>query len=443
MKKQCHKPFSPGSLPFFYGWVILLAGIIGVLMSVPGQTMGVSVFTENLLDDLRVDRNNLSLAYLVGTLSSGLLITRAGKFYDRYGARIMATVAGIMLGIMLIYLTRVDRLALMIGRWNWISPVLATFLLLILGFFGIRFFGQGILTMVSRNMVMKWFNTRRGLANAILGIFTALGFSVAPKVLNYIIEQLQWKGAWIFLAMVVGLAFVVFVLMIFRDNPEDCGLKADGTVRETGKKKRPPSLPDHDYTLKQARSTMAFWAFTLGLAITALYISGFTFHVISVFESSGLSMEKGLAIFIPSSLVAVVVQFICSYLSDFIRLKYLLFLFMAGIIITAGGLILLGEQPVAYGLIIIGNGVIWGLYTVLMGVTWPRFYGLRHLGAISGFSMAWTVIASSLGPYMFSLSLDITGSYDLVGWICAGIAGLVFLLAFRADNPNEAINGSI
>jgi len=70
MKRYPDKPFAPSRLPFFYGWVILVAGTIGILMSIPGQTMGVSVFTENLLADLDIERNNLSLAYLVGTLGS-------------------------------------------------------------------------------------------------------------------------------------------------------------------------------------------------------------------------------------------------------------------------------------------------------------------------------------------------------------------------------------
>ena len=57
MKKHCNIPFPPSGFPFFYGWIILAAGIVGVTMSIPGQTMGVSVFTENLLADLDIDRN--------------------------------------------------------------------------------------------------------------------------------------------------------------------------------------------------------------------------------------------------------------------------------------------------------------------------------------------------------------------------------------------------
>jgi len=96
-------------------------------MSIPGQTMGVSVFTENLLSDLNISRINLSLAYLVGTLGSGLLITRAGKLYDHYGARVMAFIAGVMLGVVLLYLTRVDRIVNTLEEWNWLSSAVATF----------------------------------------------------------------------------------------------------------------------------------------------------------------------------------------------------------------------------------------------------------------------------------------------------------------------------
>ena len=439
MKQNCNKPFPVSKFPFFYGWVILAAGTIGILMSIPGQTMGVSVFTESLLSDLQINRNNLSLAYLVGTLGSGLIITRAGKLYDKHGARVMAFIAGVMLGVMLVYLTRIDRMVDSLSGASWLSPALITFVLLAIGFWGIRFFGQGLLTMVSRNMVMKWFNRRRGLANAVLGIFSALGFSVAPKILDHVIQRLEWRGAWIFLAILVGIVFALFVLFIFRDNPEACGCKADGKMRAVKKSRRPPSLPERDFTLSEARKTIAFWAFTLGLSLSALYISGLTFHVVSVFEASGLTREQGLAIFIPTSLIAVGVQFLGGYASDYMRLKYLLLLFALGITFSIVGLTMLGENPWAYWMIIIGNGVVWGLYTVLIGVTWPRFYGLKNLGAISGFSLSWTVIGSALGPYMFSVSMDLTGSYDLVAWICFGISILLIALSFKADNPGVPV----
>ena len=90
-------PFGVKRIPLFYGWIVLMAATVGVLMSIPGQTMGISVFTDYLISALEIDRTSLSLAYLLGTVASGFLITKAGTFYDRYGARIMAVIAGLML----------------------------------------------------------------------------------------------------------------------------------------------------------------------------------------------------------------------------------------------------------------------------------------------------------------------------------------------------------
>lgn len=435
MKDKGTQPFDPSKLPIFYGWIILAAGTLGMLMSVPGQTVGVSAFTEYLLKDLQIDRDNLSLAYLFGTLGSGLMITRAGKLYDRHGARVMAFIAGVTLGIMLLFLTRIDVIAAAISGPGFFSPVLVTFLLLAVGFWGIRFFGQGMLTMVSRNMVMKWFDKRRGMANAVLGIFTAFGFSLAPRILSLIIDKLEWRGTWVALALAVGVVFAVFVLLIFRDNPASCGLQPDGRLSARQQRKRPPSLPDHDFTLKEARSTLAFWAFTLALSLSSLYVTGLTFHVVSIFETGGMDEARALGIFLPTSFIAISIQFGFSYLSDFVKLKYLLILFVAGMLVSSTGLLILGGAEAGYILLIAGNGIVWGLYAVLIGVTWPRFFGLKHLGAISGFSLSWTVIGSAMGPYLFSLSYKYFDGYGPVAWLCLGIAALLLLLSFRAENP--------
>lgn len=42
-------PFDPGRWPFFYGWVIVLAGTGGVLLSFPGQPVGLGLFNDSLV----------------------------------------------------------------------------------------------------------------------------------------------------------------------------------------------------------------------------------------------------------------------------------------------------------------------------------------------------------------------------------------------------------
>lgn len=59
-----------------------------------------------------------------------------------------------------------------------------SFLVLTLGFFTMRFFGQGMLTLSSRNMVLEWFEQRRGMALAFIGTSVAFGFSMTPPLFN-------------------------------------------------------------------------------------------------------------------------------------------------------------------------------------------------------------------------------------------------------------------
>jgi OFA family oxalate/formate antiporter-like MFS transporter len=84
------RPFDPRRSPFYYGWVVLVAGTIGAIASVPGQTAGVSVFTDDLISTTGLTRLQIAIAYLVGTGTSGLLLGAGGRAIDRYGSRVVA-----------------------------------------------------------------------------------------------------------------------------------------------------------------------------------------------------------------------------------------------------------------------------------------------------------------------------------------------------------------
>ena len=54
------------------------------------------------------------------------------------------------------------------------------------------------------------------------------------------------------------------------------------------------------------------------LAMQGLYVTGFTFHVISIFEQAGLDKVTAITIFQPVAVLAVVVTLTASSLSDYI-----------------------------------------------------------------------------------------------------------------------------
>ncbi|MDE0805756.1 MAG: hypothetical protein OSA99_20830, partial [Acidimicrobiales bacterium] len=81
-----------------------MAGTVGVIASMPGQTAGVSVFTDPLSEATGLTRLQLSVSYLIGTGTSGLVLPRAGHAIDRFGSRVVALtatlgLAGTLLGL--------------------------------------------------------------------------------------------------------------------------------------------------------------------------------------------------------------------------------------------------------------------------------------------------------------------------------------------------------
>jgi len=426
-------PFEPSKFPFFYGWIVLGAGTLGILASSPGQTAGVSAFTDPLISALGVTRNQISLAYMIGTLTSAALLSKAGRAYDRFGARRVGSMAAVGLSLTLLLVSFSAQVSTAIAGLLGVSAPLVGLVVIAIGFFLLRFTGQGVLTLSSRNMVMEWFEARRGFANAIMGVSISFGFSAAPRFFNDLVVYSGWDGAWRLLAVMIAAVAVVLVIF-FRDTPEAHGLEPDGGAVAIRRTPHPESVGAADFTLSQARRTYAFWVFALCLFLGALFLTAYTFHVVSIFRESGYSAARAVSIFLPASFVAVFVQFLGSWLSDRIKLKYLAVVQSAGMVVLAVGLYALRlGGPLL--LVIVGHGLMQGMFGITSNITWPRFFGRKHLGAISGFASALTVAGSAIGPLMFSSLNSLFQTYAVPAAICGGIAALLFVAAFRADRP--------
>ena len=155
--------------------------------------MGMAVFTDYLIEALTLSRTELSIAYLVGTLLSALCLPRAGRLFDVHGGRVMMAGSSILLALVLLYITQVAELQSFAG-----GSVAAGWCLILIGYFGVRFLGQGVLTSASRNILLIWFVKRRGLVSGVRGVFVSLGFALAPLLIAMLIAARGWQGAlWV------------------------------------------------------------------------------------------------------------------------------------------------------------------------------------------------------------------------------------------------------
>ena len=423
-------PFDIRRLPFFYGWVIALISTLGFLFSIPGQTMGMAVFTDPLIDALNLSRTQLSLAYLFGTVGSSLMLTRAGRWYDKLGGRVMTTLASLVLGLMLVFISCTDGISSLLG-----DSAVSSFLVIMLGYFGVRFFGQGILTSASRNVLLLWFEKRRGLVSSARGVFVSLGFSLAPLGLAWLIAGFGWRASLWWLALgCAGFAILAFIFL--RDNPSDCGVQVDG------KQKSPDAdsvTEIYSASFEQARRSPVFWIITVSLSIHSLFITAVTFHIVSVFSLAGRGAEQAFGIFLPMAIVSTSVNLLAGWMADNHKLKPFLIVMLLGFICGACGLLNL-ETRWGYWLLVVGFGGAGGLWSVISNLAFIRNFGPLHLGEISGLCTAAMVFGSAIGPALFSLSLDMSGSYAGAEWLCLGVLLAIVVAAFIIPHRHDSAN---
>ncbi|TVQ24592.1 MAG: MFS transporter [Spirochaetaceae bacterium] len=423
------------------------------VMSLPGQTNGVSPFTDPLIEALRISRNALSLAYLVGTISSAALLTFAGRAYDRLGSQTTGAIAATGLGLSLFGLSSLPAISRGLTTAG-VDPAIATITSLTAGFFLIRFFGQGLITLVGKTMLFKWYDDKRGQANAVLSIAVPLVFSGAPLVFDGLIRGAGWQGAWMILGLILFPGFAVVSFLVFRDPPKQgttpTALPGVGRrpgfipawlvrlIARTGiRPTREPRRPPVDADLSEVVRSLPFWAFNGVVTLSSMLITGFTFHVVGIFAEAGIGRATALAVFLPSSFVSIAVQSLGSLLSDYVRLKYFAILHAVSLIALLALLPFLGSGPLPYMLVVVAHGVSLALFGINSSVVWPRFYGLTHLGSINGFAGASMAAGSALGPYAFSLSYDLLGRFSALGIVFIPVCAVLVVTGFAANNPNR------
>ncbi len=215
-----------------------------------------------------------------------------------------------------------------------------------------------------------------------------------------------------------------------------CGLRADN--QDTSEQTQTPLNLQRSYTLREVRGNIVFWLYAMGLSVHAMFGTAVTFHIVAIFAEAGRSREAAFAYFIPHAMVSVATSLSASTLADYIRLKPLLLVMLAGFMLGAVGLVFLHYQ-LGYWSLVLGFGVGGGLWGTLANLVFIRHYGPKHLGEISGLNSTLTVFASAIGPVLFSVAYDITGTFTTGPMLSIVILLVLFVASVLVKQPLDNI----
>ena len=392
----------------FLGWRVAALATIAAALSGPGQTIGVAVFVDPMIETLALTRSEVSTGYLVGTLVGAGLLVFVGRWIDRVGTRTAMSWIGLAFGFALLVMAGVQGIAT-----------------LTLGFILIRWLGQGSLMLVSQLSITPWFERRRGFVFGLSTTATASLIALTPVLLGLVISGFDWRLAWVVAAVAVWLVVLPIARLGIIDRPSDVGQYPDG---DPAPHPSEPVIERRSMTRRQALRQVRFWVLGLVLATTSMLVTALNFHQISILGEQGLTLTEAAAMFLPQIAGTIVAGLIFGTLADRVPAGPLLAMTMVLLGITL--LLAASLQP---GLVILAYAVLlgaaagsqWPLTSTIM----PRWYGLANIGAIQGFASLFVVGGSALGPVLLAVANDGIGGYGQAAWVLLALPLVMGLAA--------------
>lgn len=409
---------------FYYGWLIIGMAALSLFFSAPGQTYSISTFINSYITDFGFSRTLISSIYSAATICSGLLIVFMGKAVDRFGQRKMTVIAGIMLSITCLF-----------------NSFIGNIFMISVGFFFLRYFGQGSLTLIPGSLIPQWFDKKRAFAISLSNLGGVASNMLIPAFNIFLITTFSWQFAWRVWSILLLVGFVPIAFSFIINKPEDIGLLPDNEKVKSHEevKQNLLMMEKESWHLNEAVKTKEFWFVGLISMIAPMISTGMMFHFFSLMELKGLTENSAAFVIGLAAFPGIIMPIVSNLIIDRFRSKYILTFTL--IIITIDMLFLLTVSSVwTAAIFMLIYGLAINIQNVTISVIWPRYFGRKNLGSIRGAATVFMVIGSALGPLPFGLSYDLTGDYNfiIIGMGIVTLLSVIMSLSIQKPKRDHA-----
>jgi MFS family permease len=393
---------------------------LGVFFSAPGQTYSISVFIDAYGETFDYSSTLISTGYSVATVISGMLIVFMGRFTDKYGQRVMLVIVGILLAITTFFNSFVANIGMMF-----------------VGFFLLRYFGQGSMTLIPSSLVPQWFDKKRGFALSLMYLGATFATLLVPRFNLFLIETMGWENAWRVWGLLLLVIFVPLAWIFVIDKPEDIDMTVENEHHEDEEaaQKALETVERESFTLSGALKTPSFWLAGLMSMIAPMFTTGVTFHFFSIMEMRSVGKESAAIIIGLIALPAFIMPLIARSVIDKMPFRIVFSMIQFMFILSMTWLAFFVSGPITATGFILFYGMAFALQSVTMNTLWPSYFGRKHLGSIRGAGTIFMVIGSALGALPFGISKDITGDYNAAIFIMMGMSLMAFFMALALKKP--------
>jgi MFS family permease len=379
-------------------WLVVLAlFVVTYGISIPLAAYG--VFLPILAEAFGWSRGAIATALSINLLVGGVAGFAVGALADRHGPRVMLMATVTLAGTAFALIAAVDTL------WQ---------LYLFVGVAG--GLGMSSFYLLSAATVAHWFDTRRGLALALVLAGFNLGYMSAGPLAAALIETLGWRRAYALLGGGSGLVALLAALTVRLPR-----------AAEVGHIRRAPAPPSDGspavvpgMTLRSALADRRHWCLNVAWFLLGGLAIMVSVHVVPFARDQGLGLAAASLALTAYGVGAVTGRLTAGVVSDRVGTHTTLRIgFVLQLTALAALLWVPSREALMLALAVFGAG--FAASDTMITRVIPDVFGLRALGAIMGvLSLGWRC-GAALGPAVAGFVYDATGSYR-IPFGCAPLA---------------------
>lgn len=393
-------------------WRLLSFGFLMTFFSAPGQTYFISLFSGEIRHATNLSDGEFAAVYSLATLCSAAAMIWSGGFIDKIDLK--------KLSIALVF-----GLAVGCGILSISTGIVS----LVIGFFLLRQFGQGLMYLTGATTMVRYLEHNRGKATALAGLGYAISEAMMPSILVALLLWVGWRSSWLVTAVFLIAFMVPAILYLLRAHQQRHNQYLEQLshldIQSQG------NHLNRQWTRSEVMRDKFFYLLIPGLMSQPLMFTGFIFHQVHLVESKGWSLSVWASLFFMYALVSVGAKIVSGFLVD----RY-----------GAIRMVPLLSLPMGVGLVLLAvtSDIIWGgVFLALMGITvgfqstvsapfWSEMYGNKNLGSIKSLATSVMVLSTALSPIIIGWYIDRGTSMETLAIVSAVFVFLTSALAWYA-----------
>jgi len=404
---------SPSQPSLGRAWSVVLAGT-GVNLAL-GVLYSWSVFAKALTDQMNWTKTESQFPYILACVLFSVFMIIAGRWLDRVGPRIIASIGGVLAGVGMV----------IAGLTQSVAGITIGFGLVVGAAIG---FGYSAPTPAA----VKWFQPHKKgqIAGIVVAGFGLASVYIAPLT-NYLMGSFGISKS--FLIEGVFFSAVTIILSQFLSYPPQGYVPYGGPPPQT--RNGNATASKLDFTPREMLSTPQFyllWLMFCFAASAGLMIIG---HLAKISQIQG-NINWGFLLVAVLAIANAGGRLMAGWLSDKLgRTTTMLIVFC----LQSGNMFLFVNYNTSE-LLLLGSvitGLAYGSCLSLFPSATFDYFGLKNAGVNYGLVFSAWGAAALIGPIIAGRAVDLTGSYGSSYMISGALLLVSALLSFFTKAPSE------